>query len=67
MPLSLNTIKDFDLVPLARAVRITVKWFFSCTVDFSGTERSPRSVTVVLDGMSIQHAVSSIAKLQSGG
>ena len=62
---SLNTTKGFILVPLARAVRMTVKWDFSCPVDFSGTECSPLSATVVSEGVSIQHAVSSMAVMLS--
>ena len=31
-------MKGFDFVPSSRTVRTTVKWFFSWSVNFTGTE-----------------------------
>ena len=56
VPLPLKTTYGFAFVPSARAVRMTVKWSFSRPVGQSDCQ-------LVSEGISLQHAVSSIAKI----
>lgn len=54
-------MKGFNFVPFGLADNTTVKWCLSFPLVLRDTERVPENVTVVSVGMSIQHAVSSIA------
>ena len=56
-------MKGFNLVPSAFLVRQTETRILSCPVDFMGTSLKPVFSTVVLNTISFQTDVSSIAKM----